>query len=116
MMKKIIIVGVIVLFLAVIFTGCFEDDDDDGGSIDNKLVGEWIEEESGYSLIFNSNGSLYAGYEDINEYVGNWNVKGNEICVSASGESAQCARYEFSNNDNTVTIYFDEEGQVFNKK
>ena len=50
------------------------------------------------------------------EYMGNWSVESNEICFSADSEESQCYRYEFSKNNNTVTIYFEENGTVFNKK
>jgi hypothetical protein len=116
-MKKQIIISIILFVIAVGLTGCFGDNGDgDGGSTDSRFVGEWQAEEGGFSFIFNSNGTVYGKYSGISEYMGNWIVKGNEICVSAPGEATQCSRFEFSNDDNTVKVYFDEDGMVFNKK
>ncbi len=129
-MKKTIIIVIVTLFLVIIgFIGWFENNKDndnknksndinDGKNVtfDSKFIGVWEVEEGSFSFIFNSNMSVYIEYIGISEYLGNWNIKDNEICVSPPGEESQCSRFEFSNNDNTVKIYFDEEGQVFNKK
>lgn len=126
-MKKIIMVVLLLILSTVVISGCFENNEKDNDkettngndnndiSLESRFVGEWLTT-GGFSFIFNSNKSLYGKFSSIKENMGNWSIIGNEICIIANSDESECYRFEFSNNYKTFTIYFDEEGTVFNKK
>ncbi len=118
-MKKIIIVLISIIVLTVVFIGCFEDtskkDDVDSENdvndetIDSRFIGEWKFQDFELSFIFRSNGSFYGNNYTIIYYIGSWKVKGNQLCTIPEEIDESCFKFDFSNDNKTLTLYVDED-------
>ena len=108
MKKQIIIVGFVVLVVAVVFAGCFEEDSGNGDSgnggndvvEESKFYGEWIEQGTGDSYFIYSNGT-YNSSRELDVWY-NWEIRNNELCISYVEFveiEGYCVRFEFTNND-----------------
>lgn len=107
------IIVVIALILSVILVIFSSNNDNgckvgNGGTLDSRFFGEWLTD-YGVTFDLKSNGSLYeylpAKSLDF-EYLGIWEVRGDQICFIVS-EGEDCSRFEFSDNDKTLTFYID---------
>ena len=105
----IIVIIVVVALVVFLFIG--------GGGIDSNLVGSWeyTEPTSGMSIvyIFNSDGSLEMGIDNITQQIGTWRVNGGQLCIESIGqEQEQCVSYSLSSDGSQLTFH----SMTFNKK
>ena len=130
-MKKYIIFGVMVLVLAVVFSGCTEDDDDDDTDdykdtvILADLYGDWRMTYSDVTmdgemqetdLIFYTNGSMasiiYSRWDGGLETYVNWydyTYNNSELCAESSDRIPEeyvyeCVDVKLSKDENTLTL------------
>jgi hypothetical protein len=102
----IIAVVIVVLIVLILLTGVI-------GGADSRFVGRWEQEGStSYSRVvwnFQSDGTLeltttsYGASTTVN--MGNWEVRGSQLCGASTSFSSECINFEFSNNGNTLTLY-----------
>ena len=108
--KELVTTSIIFLIIIINLCGCIENDFDNNNSnngvIDSRFFGKWEIYDTVYDL--KSNGSYY--FSDLGvyfRYVGTWKVIDNQFCFVRNGEK-NCYRFEFLNNENELSIYFDE--------
>ncbi len=112
MKKQIIIVGIVVIFLIVVFSGCEEN----SSNLDEeRMVGTWFGSDifqnstRNITMIFLSNGTYQtvATYNTI-KIIGNgtWDIVNNELFIDITEPRISNSKsdYTFSNNYNTLTI------------
>lgn len=127
MIKKQIIIGliaivvVIILILSVVVVIFGSDEDnDEKRNLDSRFFGIWKEQGKEYFIEFKSNNSIYLvnSVANIENYYCNWKVNGDMLCFyKPDGNQDQYTKYEFSNNDTTLTLYGDTNNPtVFNKQ
>jgi len=108
-MKKLVIVGIVILLVCVGLSGCTSNPLD---TDKNKLVGTWntdIHQETGftnytYVYTFFSDGTLSYTISTIggNSIPGSWEIKDDKLIINAISQSVNY--YSFSNNDRTLTL------------
>ena len=122
--KRIVILIVVVLFLSVGLSGCNET-----SGVENKLLGSWnidvIEGDFAITLTytFYKNGSVLVNMERITGdemSIRIWStylLTSQQLCITTEG-TKQCGTYEFSNNDEKLTIVYeghDSEPQILTR-
>ena len=105
----IIVVIVVVALVVFLLLG--------GGGIDSNLVGTWeyTEPTSGMSIvyIFNSDGSLEMGMDNMTQEIGTWRVSGGQLCMESLGQET-CGSYSIDGNQ--LTLSFQGQTMTFYKK
>ena len=127
MMRKQIIIGVItivvviiLIFSVVVVIFRSDEDNDEKRNLDSIFFGIWKEQGKEYYIKFKSNNSIYIvnSVANMENYYCNWKVNGDMLCFYKPDENQEeYTRYEFSNNDTTLTLYGDANNPtVFNKQ
>ncbi len=118
MKKQLIIIGIIIILLAVGLSGCEENNLSDE---EKKFVGTWVDSESyegrmTVSFIFSSDKTFemiltYAG--GTNRTSGTWIIVDDILGLNITELNMLSAayKYNFTNNDNTLTIV-DDSGNI----
>ena len=113
MKKQLVILGIVVLFLVVGFSGCQEisviDEED-------RFVGRWIDDK-GYVKDFFANGT-YITYSSWGNNSYQWILKDEKLVLNTAG-MVTALSYVFSDNDNTLTLYlsnWDEPASVWTRQ
>ena len=106
----IVVVVVLILSVMLVILGSDEDNGngDNEGTIDNRFLGEWKDQDTEFYWIFKSNGSYSVRYlippnNYVTEYLGTWGVNGDQLCLHY--HDGFCTRFELSNDDKTLTTY-----------
>jgi hypothetical protein len=111
MQKKIMILGIAILFIVVGFCGCFGND---SKSEENKFVGTWIPGTltEGRSIIFSSNGNC--------DYLGDqakWEIKDGKLVVNLTAINNELIfDYKFLDDNKTLELTELESGRVYDYK
>lgn len=122
MEKQLMIVGIAVLILTVVLSGCNENT---SKSDEDRFIGIWI-----YSIDLN-NETISMTYDFLanktfkmitssNDEVlivnGTWNIKNNKLLITLEGQDAITNDYKFSDNDTKLNIKYDGFSMIFTKK
>ena len=102
MNKKLLAVGIVILFITVItLSGCTSSTSD----IDkNKFIGTWKKQDTTQTITFLSNGTV-PNY--IPSITGNWEIKDKKLVITISITDVTfdiVYDFSFSNNDNTLSL------------
>jgi hypothetical protein len=102
MKKQLIIIGIIVLLITVGLIGWYEVSNM-LNPIKNKFVGDW--EGGAIKINIFSDGTVkYLNAKDNKSASGTWDVKNDILTFYFSQSNSTNWRYEFSNNDRTLTL------------
>lgn len=117
MKKKVLVIGIAIILLAIVFSGCVREDVTGGrGHVDfSRFIGEWLEEgeaPNNLTWIFYENYKLkfiyYPGGNTGNSYIywGVFGLDGNVLDVQSDDIFPICDsfNYEFSNDDSKLTL------------
>ena len=108
----IIIVFVIAIFAIIYLLGATSSFDD----VDNRFVGEWEQNTVNFPVLwkFNSDRTLENGSSETEmKNIGTWRVNDTELWLF---NSTVRYNYEFSNNENTLTLTISDENSKYPEK
>jgi hypothetical protein len=108
MYKKILIVVITLVLIAVGLSGCEEQS---SGTLDSRFFGTW-ENQIGVEVKYASNGSFWS--EPLG-WSGTWEVKNGKICNIHDGDSS-CQEFSFSEDGNTLTVHMAGGDIIYTKK
>lgn len=122
MEKQLMMIGIVVLLLTVVLSGCNENT---SKSDEDRFIGIWI-----YSIDLN-NETISLTYDFLanktfkmttssNDEVltvnGTWDIKDNKLLITLEGQDAMTNDYKFSDNDTKLDIKYDGFSMTFTKQ
>ena len=99
-MKRALLLGVIVLLVTIISSGCLEDASTSND--ESKFVGTWTSVE-GNTGTYSQDGTYVFRYAEGYTYTGTWLLSGGQLTISYPSEGyTYTFDYYFENNDNSL--------------
>ena len=101
MNKNFMVLSVILLFLLMGFSGCYDRGITLVGN-ENRIVGTWVTDSPYDTLTFNANGKCKKF-----TYDGTWEIEGEKLIIIYEMRSKPVENtyyYSFSNNNSTLTL------------
>lgn len=109
MRRNLIVIGSLVLLVCLILSGCNQEPNT-VPSEEERFIGTWWNTTQSYNQTMSlfSNGSCVFW-----NYAGTWEIKNGQLVIDLpSVPVSSTYDYEFSNNDNTLTLTFTENNYV----